>query len=1101
MELRVLGAVELRTAGGRLVPLPGPRLRAVLGVLALHANRVVATERLLENVWGQAPPKTARNSLQGHVSRLRRLLAASGEADRLAYREPGYLLRVDPGELDLDEFQRRADDGRRALAASDTEQAAALLRAALGLWRGPLLEGAGVAGLREQLAALEERRLAAVEDRVDADLGCGRHADLVDELDGLTRAHPLRERLRRQQMLALYRSGRPAEALAVYGDARTVLRERLGIDPSPELDRLHRAMLARDPALEPDSVPAREHPVSTEAGKGPATAPSAADAAVGASAAAVRAAPAQAPAAAEAAGTVKVPAHLPAAVSSFTGRAEHLRQLDKLLDDDGGPAANAVVISALAGMAGVGKTALAVHWAHQARERFPDGQLYANLRGWAPGPPLEPLQALAGFLAVLGVPAEQVPTEVEQAAGRYRSLLAGKRVLVVLDNARDADQVRPLLPGSPSCLVLVTSRDRLAGLVALDGARPLDLDVLTPDEARELLSRLLGAERVAAEPEATAELARLCAYLPLALRIAAAHLIVRPRHGLGELVAKLAEGSRLAILEAPNDQRAAVRATFDLSYQTLTPEVRRLFRLLGLAPGPDVSAAAAAALAGTTTADAEGLLDLLADAHLLARPAPGRYAFHDLLRAYAAERCHAEDSAEERDQALGRLLDWYLHTADAAADLLNPERLRLPLPAPEAHATGSAPFSDHAQALAWLDAERANLVAAAQHAAANGPRPAAWRFANTLRSHFWYGMHIVDWLAVAHAGLAAAETDEDLQGQAAAELSLAALHHSQGRYQQAIEHCTRAAALCRQGGWLEGQAAALNNLGLAHLDLGQLRLAADHLVQALELDRRTGSLAGRAVRFANLGTVYLELGRLREAADHHARSLAWSRQAGARASLAIDLANLGGTYHALGKMDEAVHHLDQALSLLRESGNRTGEAEARGLLAAVHRDAGRHAQALELAQAAVALAREVGDRKYEAEALTILATIHQCTGRPDQARARAEQALALAREAGYRLSEGAALVGLAGAELGAGQPDQARQHARQALDLYRETGQRLGEARALVTLGRAVHGDDAEAAVGCWQQALALFTECGSPGADQVRGLLRLGPAQRPHRR
>ncbi len=1070
MELRVLGPVELRTGGGP-VPLPGPRLRAVLGVLALHANRVVASERLLEAVWGLAPPKTARNSLQGHVSRLRRLLADVGEADRLAFRDPGYLLRVAPDELDLTEFQRHADEGRRLLAAGDTEQAAEMLHAALGLWRGAPLADADLAGLEEEVAGLEERRLAVLEDRVDADLACGRHAELVDELDGLTRAHPLRERLRRQQMLALYRAGRPAEALAVYGNSRAVLRERLGIDPSPELDRLHRAMLARDPSLDLPRAPAeraadaggeaaRTAPVTTRERQNDASSP--------------------------------VPAQLPAAVSSFTGRADHLHQLDTLLKDE--QPVPAVVISAIAGMAGVGKTALAVHWAHRVGEHFPDGQLYVNLRGWAPGPPLEPAQALAGFLRVLGVPAEQVPMEVEQASGMYRSLVAGRRVLVVLDNARDADQVRPLLPGSPTCLVLVTSRERLAGLVAREGARPLALDVLTPDEAHDLLVQVLGADRVGAEPDAAAELARRCAYLPLALRIAAANLTFHPRRTIAELVAKLGEGDRLAALEVQGDEQAAVRAAFDLSYAALAPETCRLFRLLGLAPGPDVTAPAAAALARTTPEDAERRLELLADAHLLAQPAPGRYAFHDLLQAYAAERATAEDTAEERAKAIRSLLAWYLHTADAAARRLYPQMLRLPLAPFEAPRTTG--FGDHHQARSWLDAERPNLVAAVRHAATDGPRPVAWLLANTLRSYFWSGMHTVDWLAVAHAGLAAAEADGDLRGEAAAELSLAALHHRQDQYQQATEYATRALHRSRQTGWLDGQAAAYNSLGLADMHLGRLRQAADHVTQALAIDRRTGSLAGQATKLNNLGNVHLELGRLEEAAGYHAQALALYRQAGSREGEAMAISNLGEVYHALGRLDEALDHLTRAVVLLRETGNRGGEAENLRALAALHRDAGRHTGALELAQAAVALTRDIGDRQCEADALDTLATVHQRLGQLDRARACAEQALALTDEAGYRLLEGQAMAVLAGVELDQGQAEAARRHAQRALELDRETGHRLGQARALLILGRALHGDDADAAAGCWREALALFTECGSAEAEQVRALLRAEPAQ-----
>jgi hypothetical protein len=392
---------------------------------------------------------------------------------------------------------------------------------------------------------------------------------------------------------------------------------------------------------------------------------------------------------------------LPADVTAFTGRRRQLEALDGLLES--GADTTAVVISAIAGTAGVGKTGLAVHWAHRVRDRFPDGQLYVNLRGYAPTPPASPLEALAGVLRALGVAAEQVPVETEQAAGLYRTLLADKRMLVLLDNARDPDQVRPLLPGGPGSLVVVTSRHRLSGLVVKEGACRLTLDVLTPEEANQLLARLLGETRVHAEPAAAAELARACAHLPLALRIAAATLADRPQLSIAGYVAELGQGDRLGALAVDGDEQAAVRAAFDLSYAALAPGARRLFRLLGLVPGPEVTADAAAALTGTLPERAARLLDRLAAAHLIDQDTAGRFAFHDLLRLYAAERARHEDTGEERKAATRRLLDWYLHTVDAAARMLYPDKLRLPLPLAEAPRPAT-PFADHRGALAWCEA-------------------------------------------------------------------------------------------------------------------------------------------------------------------------------------------------------------------------------------------------------------------------------------------------------------------------------------------------------------------------------------------------------------
>jgi tetratricopeptide (TPR) repeat protein/transcriptional regulator with XRE-family HTH domain len=828
---------------------------------------------------------------------------------------------------------------------------------------------------------------------------------------------------------------------------------------------------------------------------------------------------------------VGVGCRLPMDVAGFTGRADRLAQLDGLLGGDLGTPPT-VVISAIGGTAGVGKTALAVHWAHRVAERFPDGQLFVNLRGYAPTPPLRPIDALAQFLHAVGVAAEQVPVEVEEAAGLYRSLLADKRMLVVLDNAASAEQVRPLLPASPGCLVLVTSRDRLGGLVASHGARRLTVDTLTAAEAEALLAHILG-QRVAAEPQAAAELARLCAYLPLALRIAAANLSDQPDRPIADYLGELQEGNRLAALAVGGDEQGAVRAAFDLSYTALDPEAQRLFRLLGLVPGPDVTATAASALGGISPEQAGRLLHRLAGAHLLGQHTPGRYTFHDLLRLYARQRSQDEDGEQEQQAAMQRLLGWYLHTADAAARLLYPEKLRLPLPPTDPKApVPAAVFDAHAQALAWLDAERANLLAAVQHAARHGPRTAGWLLADALRGYFVMRMHTVDWLAVAHAGLAAAQAEADLPGQAAAQLSFANAYALQSQYQQAVEHYTRALTLSRQTQWLDGQAAALGNLGLAYQELGQLQQAADHLTEALTLSRQSSRLVGQAASLGNLGLMYQELGRLEEAADHHRQALALNRESGSRPAEANDLANLGQTYHALGRLDDALDHLTRALAIHREVGDRDTEADTLRLLADVHRDAGRHSQALELAHDALALARDIGRRRFEADALCTLATVHQRLGQyqraidhhqealrlareteahypemvaliglaaahqhlghPEQALTWANEALTLARQGGYRVLEGQALTGLADLHLVQDHPDKAIGYAQQALDLHRDTGHRLGQAHTLLVLGRALrHTQGIDAALACWQQALALFTDIGSPDADQVHALVR----------
>jgi tetratricopeptide (TPR) repeat protein/transcriptional regulator with XRE-family HTH domain len=829
---------------------------------------------------------------------------------------------------------------------------------------------------------------------------------------------------------------------------------------------------------------------------------------------------------------------LPMDVAGFTGRADSLTWLDRLLTAGAGAAAT-VVISAIGGTAGVGKTALAIHWAHRVRAHYPDGQLYVNLRGYAPTQPLRPIEALAHFLHALGVAAEQVPVELEEAAALYRTLLADKRVLVVLDNARDAAQVRPLLPGSSGCLVVVTSRDRLAGLVATHGAHRLGLDVLAPNEAVVLLARILGEERVAAEPQATAAAAEACGFLPLALRIAAANLLDQPQASIADYVRRLRAGDRLGKLAVAGDPQAAVGVAFDASYATLDPQARRLFRLLGLVPGPDVTAPAAGALTGMQGPAVEQVLDRLAGAHLVEPRAPGRFGLHDLLRLYARGRSEAEDGEAERLAALGRLLAWYLHTAAAATRLLYPTMVRLPLPP----VSGQLPvpaFPDHAQALAWLDAERPNLVAAVQHAAEHGPRPSAWLLADALHGYLWQGMYVVDWSAAAEAALAAAQAEGGPRAQSAAQLSLADLNLCLSRYRQAIEHYSRALALNQQTGWLEGQAATLSKLGVAYARSGRLAEAADHHHQALALNQRIGRLGGQATNLGNLGVVYLEQGRLEAALDHHAQALALFGQLGYRGSQGTALGWLAEIDHALGRLGRAVDHANAALVIQREVGDRGGEADTLRTLAGIARDTGRLGQAFELATTAAALAGATGERRLQADALNTLATVedrqarsqeavdhheealglaqetqsrypevvasiglagaYQRLGHLDQALSRAHQALGLARRTGYRLLEGQALTTLASIQLAHDQPHQAIEAARQALAIQRDTGHRLGQAHTLLVLGHALQPAGADAALAHWQQACALFTEIGTPEADHAQALVRTWTAAADHR-
>jgi DNA-binding SARP family transcriptional activator/tetratricopeptide (TPR) repeat protein len=1077
LRYRVLGPLEV-IAGERPLNLGGLRPRRVLAGLLLNANRPVSLFHLVEAVWEGAPPNTARRQVQNAVAALRAVLSRVGAADAIVTHGSGYLLRVAPDQLDSLVFERLIEQARTLADSGDAAGATAALREALALWRGPVLAGLGGRLSELEATRLDEKRLVALEEVIELELAAGGHARLVSELRALVAEHPLRERFAGQLMVALYRGGRQAEALAAYHDLARHLHDELGLNPAPALRRTYEMVLREDPEL---NAPAGE-PVPMSPG---------------------------------------VPAQLPRDAAAFTGREGDLARLNQLISD--GHTEAAVVITAIAGIAGVGKTALAVHWAHQVRDKFPDGQLYVNLHGYSTGPPVRPIDALAHFLRALGVPPGRVPTDQDEAAAMYRSLLADRRVLVMLDNARSPEQVRPLLPGNRECLVLVTSRDQLGGLVALDGARRLTLDVLGADDAVGLLGEVIGARRVAAEPAAAEQIARHCGYLPLALRIAAANLHDLP----GQRLAAYAE--RLA----GHDGREPVRGAFELSHASLPEPARRMFRLLGLVPGPDVTPDAAAALAGTTAPESARQLAVLAGWQLIDEYAPGRFALHDLLRAYATQLAAKEGEQSSRE-ATRRLYDYYLRGVDAAARALYPVMVRLPAggsPAGAGPTTAAGPgpvagpaFGNQASASRWLDAERPNLVAAIAHAAGHSARPVSWLLADAPRGYFWLRMHTVDWQTVGEVALEAAEADGDARAAAAAHLSLGLLCHQVTRYKEAIEHYTRALALSRQSGWAAGESAALANLGNLYVETGRLEEAVDHVRQSLALDRAGGDPGAQAVHLANLGFMYIELGRLTESLSHSLEALALYRGIGAEANEPTVLGNIGVAYHLLGRFGEAFDHLSQAvaggrepghtcdlgrlnldvgrveeagrlgratLTAAREGGRVHVEAEALTVLGAVEHRLGRHAAAIEQYQRALRLARDSEGRWPEAQALIGLSIAYRAGGDPDRAAEVGRQAVTLTRAAGFRVLEGLACAAIAAVAFDRGDLAAAARTGGEALALHTATGHRTGEARVRVLLGRIRQraGDEAGARE-YWQAALDLLTDVGSPEADEVRALL-----------
>ena len=792
-------------------------------------------------------------------------------------------------------------------------------------------------------------------------------------------------------------------------------------------------------------------------------------------------------------GTTRVvPAQLPGDVDLFTGRAAELADLDRLLTATAeqtaaaGGGSTSVVISAVSGTAGVGKTALALRWAHRVRAGFPDGQLYVDLRGYDPNRPLSAADALAGFLRALGVAGADIPLEVEERAASYRSLLDGRRMLIVLDNASSVEQVRPLLPGTPSALVVVTSRDALAGLVARHGARRVDLDLLPLEDAVALLGALIG-QRVEAEPDAAAALAGQCVRLPLALRVAAELAATRLTTPLAGLVEELADVQRrLELLDAGGDARTAVRAVFSWSYQYLPAEAGRAFRLLGLHPGPDLDPYAAAALIHTSVEQAQHLLDLLARAHLIGPTSPGRYGMHDLLRAYATYLADLEDSEAERRAALTRLFDHYLATAGAAMGTLHPaEAHRRPRMGPLA--TPSPSVADTAAARAWLDAERTTLTAVCVYTASHGWLGHTTALATALFRYLDVGGHYPDALTIHTHALHAARDASDPAGEAHALGNLGAVYFRQSRYQQAAEHHQQALTLAREIGDQAGEANALDNLGLVYGWQSRYQQAIEHHQQALTLTREIGHRTGEAHALGNLGLVYRWQGRYQQAADHHQQALTLFRKIGDPSGEAHALINLGAVYRWQGHYPQAAEHHQQALTLAREIGHRASEATALDNLGLVYFRQGHYPQAAEHHQQSLALCREIGYRAGEATALDNLGHVYFRQGHYPQAAEHHRQALALFREIGYRGGEARALNGVGETHHATGQLREAWIQHTAALTLASQIGDRYEQARAHDGLAHTHHATgDPDQARQHWRQALALYTDLGVPEADDI---------------
>jgi DNA-binding SARP family transcriptional activator/tetratricopeptide (TPR) repeat protein len=870
-------------------------------------------------LWGDAAPTSAVNLVQTYVSRLRRILQPRHTPQTrpgIVTLDPGgYRLNIGVDQLDLSRFRTLLRKAHTA-ATDSPDEAADLLGQALALWRGDALADIDMLAGHPLLVTVADELIAATVQYADLVAAMGSHHRALPKLRELTGRYPLHESLHARLMVALAATGSQAAALTVFDQIKQRLADELGIDPGPDL------LEYRQRVLRQDWTPGQQRPGQTPTDTTE-----------------------QAPA---------TRAQLPLDIHGFTGRTEELAQLDQIAAAGDQP--TAVVISALSGTAGVGKTALAIHWAHRIRDRFPDGQLYVNLRGFDPTGPISPGEAIRGFLDAFTVPVAAIPAGLDAQAALYRSLLAGKRVLIVLDNARDADQVRPLLPGAPGCLVVVTSRERLTGLAAVDGAHPITVDLPTAAEARDMLARRVGSGRVAAEPDTTNTIIELCARLPLALAIMAARAAAQPGFPLAVLADELRDSrTRLDALASGGDRAADVRAVFSWSYQALTPGAARLFRLLGLHPGPDIGVPAAASLAGLPPTNVRPLLADLARASLVNEPAPGRYTLHDLLRAYATDQTHGIDSQRDQRIAVHRMLDHYLHTALGADRLLNPARNMI-APASTQSGVTIEQFADHHGALTWFIAEHHVLLAALDQAAANGFDAHTWQLAWSLAAFLQWRGQWSDWATAERAAVAAA-------GRLADPIALAGAHR---------------------------------RLAKAYIELGRHDEAHTEMWHALDLFTQAGDRVGQADTHNTIGWAQARQGRYPEALHHAQQALGLSQAAEYRHGQAHALQLVGWLQAHLGDPEQTLTACERALTLFQEIDDHSGAAATWESLGYAHHRLGHHPQAITCYQQTVELYRErVGDRYYNALALNRIAETHHATSNLEAARDFWLQAIAI----------------------------------------------------------------------------------------------------------
>jgi DNA-binding SARP family transcriptional activator/tetratricopeptide (TPR) repeat protein len=987
VEFKILGPLEAHH-NGQQVRIGGPRQRIALAMMLLEPGKVIPLSRLIDAMWDGEPPATARAQVQICISNLRRTTAAVGGPDLIDTHSHGYLIRLEDRTLDLREFEAAVAEGRRSLAAGNPAEAAGQFRGALSLWRDPALSDISSTLVQNSVAHINELRLSVLESCLQAELLTGQFEDLVGELAKLTSEYPLRERFRALHMTALSRAGRQAEALGVYRSTHSTLTGELGIEPSKQLRDLHQTILNGDEVLDPPGLPPAAAAVPPPRAAGPRM--------------------------------------LPADIPDFTGRAKIVDAIVKTVTAAaaGGEPTYAVPVNVLFGQGGAGKTTLAVHIAHRLADQFPGGQLFARLR--VGDQPASPHEILGRFLRALSVDGASLPDGIEERAELYRDLLSRQQILVTLDDAMSQKQISPLLPGSSTCSVLVTSRKRLTGLPA--GHR-YEVGAFSRRTAMELLTLVAGADRITAEPEAADALCQLSGNLPLVLRIVAARLAARPHWSVAALVERLADESRRLDEFSYGDM--GMRASIAISYDSLSPDAQRLLRLLALSEAPDFAAWVGAPLLQADTLAATELIEELAESYLIDTkqgPAaePVRYRFHDITRPFARERLLRDESPPERHAALERLLGALLYLTDEAhrreysgAYLISASGAsRWPLPE---RLTGQL----LADPLTWYERERLSIIMGVRQAAASGLAEHSWDLAQGAVTLFETCSYFRDWRDTHEVALEAACRAGDRRGEAAMRYSLGSLYLFEQRNSLAAEQFAQAGELYADLGDEYGAALVMRNAAIIERRSGSLQQSLAHSQAALEVFRAVGDHVGQAHALHNLAQVWLDYGADDTAGDLLAEAADICRQVGNRRVYAQVQRQVGDLRLRRGDLDQAAEAYGAVLSIVRESHDRVGECYALVGMGRVDIRRGRPDSAEEMLAGVLKTADEIGDLAVASMVALALAEAQLAAGRLSAATGSADRALRQCERADSALLTAQVLTVMGQIHRAAGEPRQA----------------------------------------------------------------------------